>query len=136
MHYSKVEKDPNNDDYSVFKNSVGSVQSGSVSNPGWYTIPLDSPFIVSQNSQLIVEMTSTNSGGSSIALEVYCEDFSSDATAELGEGYFYDGRGWDDWMEAHPAYKPSNILKVLVDENDTTEDKKINIASVIMYMLN
>jgi len=134
--YSKVEKDPNNDDYSVFKNSIGSVQSGSVSNPGWYTVLLDSPFIVSQNSQLVVEMSSTNNSGSSIELEIYYEGFSSDATAELGEGYFYDGRGWYDWMEAYPSYKPSNALKVLVDEDDTTEYKKVNIASVIMYMLN
>jgi C1A family cysteine protease/archaellum component FlaF (FlaF/FlaG flagellin family) len=80
--------------YYSFRDPLGSTQSGSTQEAGYYSIPLDTPVALTEGDDFIVQVKFTNADGHPVPIDYYniswLPDWSDIATFS-GESYFSSG---------------------------------------------
>ena len=85
--------------------SVVGSKTGTIASPGYHTIPIDSPVLLTsgQDFSVVVRLTTPNYNFP-IPIEAPYSNYSSDATSNYGESYISsDGTGWTDITSVYMA---------------------------------
>ena len=108
-------------------------QTGSISEPGYYTIDLNTPVYVEKDSYflVIVKFTTTSSDAYPLGIEEKINNYSSGATCNSGESFVScDGVTWDDICG---YYDLTNVcIKALATSTFTPTT---DITPIIMLLL-
>ncbi|CAD7774619.1 MAG: Papain family cysteine protease [Candidatus Methanoperedenaceae archaeon GB37] len=108
-------------------------QTGSISEPGYYTIDLNTPVYVEKDSYflVIVKFTTTSSDAYPLGIEEKINNYSSGATCNRGESFVScDGVTWDDICG---YYDLTNVcIKALATSTFTPTT---DITPIIMLLL-
>ena len=114
-------------------------QTGSISDPGYYTIDLNTPLYVEKDSYFLVmvKFTTTSSDAYPLGIEEKINNYSSGATCNSGESFVScDGVTWDDICGYYGYYGCwTNVCIKALATSTFTPPPTNNITPIIMLLL-
>ncbi|MBF0302169.1 MAG: hypothetical protein HQK73_03945 [Desulfamplus sp.] len=114
----------------IFTNVLGNIQTGTIQNEGWYTIPLKNPVNLTAGDGFAVAVKFTTPDKQyPVPVESKIEGFTSDITINEGESYVSGDGG--EWFDTYNLNNPYTVcIKALVQSegepaNEECQDRPL-----------